>query len=189
MRTMNAKHPLLVSLATLTLCAGCASTGPNTERGAAAGAALGAVSGAVLGNNVGGGGHHALLGAALGAAAGGVAGGAYGNRRDRESGTAQQVVPPYASNQQYQYGQYGQYGGYVQNPPPTPTSEPQDNYTPQPSANTVWIRGHYEYAGDGQNYQWVPGHWETPPSGARTYVAGHWQQSSQGYVWMPGSWQ
>jgi len=177
---MKAKQPFLVSLVTVALCAGCASTGPNTERGAATGAVAGAIGGAILGNNVGGGGHHALLGAALGAAAGGAAGGAYGNRKDRENGTAQQVIPPTSS---------AQYGGYVQNPPPTPTSEPQDNYTPQSSPNTVWIRGHYEYTGDGQNYQWVPGHWETPPQGARNYVSGHWQQESQGYVWIPGSWQ
>jgi hypothetical protein len=176
---MNAKHPILLSLATVALCAGgCASSGPSTERGAATGAAVGALGGAILGNNVGGG-HHALLGAAIGAAAGGIAGGTYGNRRDRENGTAQQIIPNSSA----------QYGGYLQQPPPTPTSEPQDNYTPQPSPNTVWVRGHYEYAGDGRNYQWVPGHWETPPPGARTYVSGHWQQESQGYVWIPGSWQ
>ena len=183
MRRMKAKHPFFVSLATLAFCAGCASSGPSTERGAATGAALGAVGGAILGNNVGGGGHHALLGAALGAAAGGVAGGVYGNRRDQQNGTAQQIIPPTDSSAQ------AQYGGYVQNPPPTPTSEPQDTYTPQPSPNSVWVRGHYEYTGDGRDYQWVPGHWEVPPTGSRTYVAGHWQQESQGYVWVPGGWQ
>lgn len=181
---MKAYHPFLVSVVALALTAGCESTGPSTERGAATGAAVGAVGGAILGNNVGGGGHHALLGAALGATAGAVAGGAYGRRRDEENGTAHQIIPPTDES-----AQAGQYGGYVQNPPPTPTSEPQDQYTPQPSPNTEWVRGHWEYTGDGRNYQWVPGHWETPPPGTHTYVSGHWQQESQGYVWIPGSWQ
>lgn len=184
MRTMKAKQPFLVSLAAVALCAGCASTGPSTERGAVTGAAIGAVGGAILGNNVGGGGHHPLLGAAVGATAGAVAGGAYGNRKDREQGTARDVLPPANASTQY-----GSYGGYVQTPPPTPTSEPADNYTPQPSGNAVWVRGHYEYSGDGRSYQWVPGHWETPPAGARSYVAGHWEQQAQGYVWVPGSWR
>jgi hypothetical protein len=186
---MKATHPFLVTLAAASLLTGCASTGPNTERDAAAGAAVGAVGGAILGHNIGGG-DHPLLGAALGAAAGGVAGGAYGNRQDRANGTARQMIPD--ANGQYSNGTYNanaQSGVYVQQPPPTPTSEPQDNYTPQPAPNTVWVRGHYEYTGDGQNYQWVPGHWETPPSGATNYVAGHWQQQGQGYVWIPGGWQ
>lgn len=180
MRRMKANRTFLVPLLALALTAGCESTGPNTERGAATGAAIGAVGGAILGNNVGGG-HHALLGAALGAAAGGVAGGAYGNRRDREQGTARQIIPPVNENESAT-------GGYVAQPPPMPTSQPQDTYTPQPSPNSVWIRGHYDYVG-GQNYQWVPGHWETPPAGATNYVPGHWQQQNQGYVWVRGAWQ
>lgn len=177
---MNAKHTFLVSLASVALCAGCASSGPNTERGAATGAALGAVGGAVLGNNIGG--HHALLGAAIGAAAGGVAGGAYGNRRDQQQGTAYNTTPP-VTNQELATG------GWVQEPPPMPTSEPQDTYSPQPAPNAVWVRGHYEYTGDSRNYDWVPGHWETPPPGASHYVPGHWEQHSQGYAWISGNWQ
>ena len=185
MRSMKAKHPFLVSLASVALCAGCASSGPNTERGAATGAAVGAVGGAILGNNVGGGGHHALLGAALGAAAGGIAGGAYGNRRDQQQGTAYNTTPPVTSSELAT-------GGWVQAPPPMPASQPQDSYTPQPAGNAVWIRGHYEYTGNqssGQEYQWVPGHWETPPPGTSRYVPSHWEQHSQGYMWVPGNWQ
>lgn len=189
---MKAQHPFLISLAALALTAGCSSTGPNTERGAAAGAAIGALGGAVIGHNVGDGdtGNKAA-GAAIGAAAGGLAGAAVGRHQDRQAGTERDVVPAYgttASDYPQQYPAQN-YGGYVQNPPPTPTSEPQDTYTPQPSPNSVWVRGHYEYTGDGRNYQWVPGHWETPPQGARTYVAGHWRQDSQGYMWVPGRWQ
>jgi hypothetical protein len=178
---MNAKHPFLVSLASFALLgAGCASSGPSTERGAATGAAIGAVGGAVLGNNIGGGGHHPLLGAAIGAAAGGIAGGAYGNRRDREQGTAYNTIPPATETAN---------GGFVSAPPPMPTSEPQDSFTPQPAANAIWVRGHYEYTGDSRNYEWVPGHWETPPPGATRYMPSHWEQHAQGYVWVPGTWQ
>jgi hypothetical protein len=180
MPLMKANHPFLVSLATIALCAGCASSGPNTERGAATGAALGAIGGAVLGNNVGGGGHHALLGAAVGAAAGGVAGGAYGNRRDREQNTAYNTIPPTTASAN---------GGFVTQPPPMPASEPQESMTPQPAGNAAWIRGHYEYTGDSRNYQWVPGHWETPPSGTTRYIPSHWEQHSQGYAWVTGTWQ
>lgn len=193
---MNAKNTLLASLGALTLLAGCTSTGPNTERGAATGAALGALGGAVIGNNTGSG--HTAAGAAIGAAAGAVAGGMYGNRRDREQGTAQATLPPtdntYGTNtygtNTYGTNTYGATTGtVVQQPPPTPTSEPQDAYTPQPAPNTVWIRGHYDYTGDGQNYRWMPGHWETPPPGTRNYVPGHWQQQANGYSWVPGTWQ
>lgn len=85
---MKPPQPLVISLGILMPPIGCASSDPNTERGAATGAVVGAVGGAVLGNNVGGGGHHALLGAAAGAAAGGVADGMYCNRKDKEPGTA-----------------------------------------------------------------------------------------------------
>lgn len=190
MRLMKATKPFFISLAAAVILTGCSSTGPNTERGAAAGAAIGAIGGAVLGNNVGDG-DNTGKGAAIGAAAGAIAGGMYGNRRDREQGTARTYDGPFARNddQTYRQGTYAQQGGVVAQPPPTPTSEPQDNYTQQPSPNHVWVRGHYEYTGDGRNYQWVPGHWEIPPQGARTYVAGHWQQQSNGYVWVPGGWQ
>lgn len=61
------------------LLAGCESTGPNTQRGAATGAVAGAVIGGIIGHQSG----ETTAGAALGAAAGGLAGGAIGRQQDR----------------------------------------------------------------------------------------------------------
>lgn len=59
--------------------AGCSSTGPNTQRGAAAGAATGAVVGGIIGHQSGSTGK----GAAIGAAAGALGGAALGRQQDR----------------------------------------------------------------------------------------------------------
>jgi hypothetical protein len=69
--------PLL--LAGALVSAGCSSTGPNTQRGAAAGAATGAIIGGIIGHQSG----ETGAGAAIGAAAGGLAGGAMGRNQDR----------------------------------------------------------------------------------------------------------
>jgi uncharacterized protein YcfJ len=74
---MKTITPLL--LAGCVLAAGCSSTGPNTQRGAAAGAATGAIIGGIIGHQSG----ETAAGAAIGAAAGGLAGGAVGRQQDR----------------------------------------------------------------------------------------------------------
>lgn len=145
---------------------------PNqTARGAVAGAAAGAVLGGIIGNNSDHG--NTEKGAAIGAVAGGVAGAAMGRRADqREAGN---------------YGSADR-GYTVQSIPPTPVSEPHENPPPQPSSNAMWIRGHYEYAGSG--YQWQQGRWETPPAGARAWVQPSWQPAANGgYVYVRGHWQ
>lgn len=70
--------PLLLSGCVI-FAAGCSSTGPNTQRGAAAGAATGAIIGGIIGHQSG----ETTAGAAIGAAAGGLAGGAMGRQQDR----------------------------------------------------------------------------------------------------------
>jgi hypothetical protein len=170
---------LPIAAAIAALAAGCSSTStdnPNqTARGAAAGAATGAVLGAVIGNNAGGG--NAEKGAAVGAVAGGLAGAAIGHRADQREATAA-AAPVYSADQAYT----------VQAIPPAPVSEPQEAIPPQPSANSVWIRGHYEYTGNG--YQWQSGRWEVPPAGARTYIGPSWQTAANGgYVYVRGHWQ
>jgi len=163
------------------LAAGCASNdyasanNPNqTARGAVAGAATGAVLGSVIGNNSGSG--NAEKGAVIGAVAGGLAGAAIGHRADERETAAQ--PPVYSADTNYT----------VQSVPPAPVSEPQENIPPQPSGNAVWIRGHYEYNGNG--YQWMSGHWEVPPGGMRAYIGPSWQPAANGgYVYVRGHWQ
>jgi uncharacterized membrane protein YebE (DUF533 family) len=181
MPVMKANTTFIVSLVAAALSAGCASSGPSTERSAITGAALGAVGGAVLGNNVGGGGHHPFVGAALGAAAGGAAGAAIGNRRDRQNSTN---YPTAATTDGNSSGTW-----LVREPPPAPTSQPQEAFPPQPSAGAMWIEGHYEYNGDGSTYQWIPGRWEFPPANAHTFVRSHWERRSDGYAWVRGYWE
>lgn len=71
----------ITSILTLScvLLVGCSSTGPNTQRGAAAGAATGAVIGGIIGHQSG----ETGTGAAIGAAAGALGGAALGRQQDR----------------------------------------------------------------------------------------------------------
>jgi hypothetical protein len=179
-------HILTFPLATalLALGAGCSSgpeytsqypsSDPNqTARGAVAGAAAGAVLGGVIGANSDR--VSTEKGAAIGAVAGGLAGAAIGHRADQREASS---APVYSADTSYT----------VQTIPPAPVSEPQESIPPQPSPSAVWIRGHYSYTGSG--YQWQPGRWEVPPSGARTYIGPSWQPAANGgYVYVRGHWQ
>jgi hypothetical protein len=173
---MKAKTISFTVAATIAaLGGGCASStdysDPNqTARGAAAGAVAGAVIGGVVGNNSDR--VSTEKGAAIGAVAGGLAGAAIGHRADqREAARTTQDV-----------------GYTVQSIPPAPVSQPYETPPPQPSSNSVWVAGHYDYTGSG--YQWVPGRWEIPPAGARTWMQGSWQPAANGgYVYVRGHWQ
>jgi hypothetical protein len=186
---MNA-HTLTFPLAAalLALCAGCGSAsdyGPNqTARGAAAGAATGAVLGGVIGSNSDK--VSTEKGAAIGAVAGGLAGAAIGHQVDQREASAGTAAPVYSSTSTAPVSADSSYT--VQTIPPAPVSEPQESVPPQPSANAVWIRGHYSYTGNG--YQWQPGRWEVPPAGARQYIGPTWQPAANGgYVYVRGHWQ
>ena len=187
---MNA-HTISLPLAAalLALGAGCSSTSSSdypydknqTARGAVAGAATGAVLGGVVGANSDR--VSTEQGAAIGAVAGGLAGAASGHRADQREAAAQPPVYSSAATMPSASGTYT-----VQTIPPAPVSEPQESIPPQPSANAVWIRGHYEYTGSG--YQWQPGRWEVPPAGARNYIGPSWQTAANGgYVYVRGHWQ
>lgn len=156
--------------------AGCASDGSNTNRNR--GAAIGAATGAVVGGVVGSNSDRVTTeqGAAVGAVAGGLAGAAIGNRADNRN--AQATPPVYATDTSQ----------VVQSIPAAPVSEPQEAVPPQPSANAVWIRGHYAWTGN--QYQWQSGRWEVPPPGARNWVQPSWQPAQNGgYVYARGHWQ
>ncbi len=195
---------ITVSLVLATLCAGCAGTGPNTQRGAVGGAALGALAGGIIGNNHGS--HNTWSGAAIGAAAGGLAGAAIGNANDQERGTVygqsqydtrQQVytqpapvaaAPTYAQPAPV-YDQSSAEVVVVQ--PPTMPPPPREYVTVRPAREAVWVQGYYSYTGHrGNPYLWVPGHWEVPPPGPyRTFVQPRWERRPQGYVYIRGYWR
>lgn len=179
MRLMNANKSFLsVALALGLLGAGCSSSSDyipqsNTGRGAAVGAATGAVLGGVIGHQSG----DTTKGAVLGGVVGGVAGAAIGNQRDRR-----------AENDAAIYSSQDVAGGYVvQNPPPTPTSQPYETVPPRPSNNSVWLAGHYAF--NGSSYDWVPGRWEIPPAGATRWMPPAWQPQGTGYVYVRGHWE
>ncbi|HVS52738.1 MAG TPA: glycine zipper domain-containing protein [Opitutaceae bacterium] len=175
---MNPNKTLTVSLLSAALLAGCAApAGPNTQTGAGVGAAAGALAGGIIGHNTGSG--HTVGGAVIGAAAGGLAGAAIGNRRDNERTSD----PTYSTADT-------QTGYVVQQPPPSPTSNPHETMPPQPSPDAVWISGYWSYTGTGGNpYEWVPGRWEYPPQGLRTWSPPSWQRQGDGYVYVRGHWQ
>jgi outer membrane protein OmpA-like peptidoglycan-associated protein len=71
------------------LCAGCASTGPNTKKGGAIGAGAGAVVGGIIGHATG----STARGAIIGAAVGGTAGALIGRRMDRRAEELARQLP------------------------------------------------------------------------------------------------
>ena len=155
--------------------AGCSSTSDayQSQSKTAKGAEIGAVSGAVLGGIIGNNGPHGNTekGAAIGAVGGALAGAAIGNAADRRDEV-----------------RTGDSAYTVQSVPPAPTSQPYEQMPPQPSRDAVWVRGHYEYTGNG--YQWVAGRWDIPPSGMHTWIEPTWQPAANGgYIYTRGHWQ
>jgi len=175
---MNVNKTLIGTLVIAMLGAGCSSGGPSTRRGALGGAAAGAVLGGIVGHQSGEG----VAGAAIGAAAGGAAGAAIGNKTDRERGTLDSQTQPTIYDQRTTQ--------IIHSPPPTPTSQPYESIPARPAPDAVWIQGYYAYTGNSANpYEWVPGHWEIPPPGSRTWIPPSWQRSGDGYIYQRGHWQ
>jgi hypothetical protein len=180
-------HTLIspIAAALLALGAGCSSytNDPYDQNQTARGAVAGAATGAVLGGVVGANSDKVSTekGAAIGAVAGGLAGAAIGHRADQREAAA--TSTPVASSATSPDASYT-----VQTIPPAPVSEPQETMPPQPSPNSVWIRGHYVYTGSG--YQWQPGRWEIPLAGTTRYIGPSWQPAANGgYVYVRGHWQ
>lgn len=57
----------------------------------------------------------------------------------------------------------------------------------QPSAQHVWVPGHWRWL-DG-NYSWVSAHWELPPVPGAVWVEPRWEAKANGYVLVEGFWQ
>jgi hypothetical protein len=169
---MKATKTLTLSLLVTALGAGCASSGPNTRQGAAGGAIAGGIIGGIIGHQSG----ETGAGAAIGAAVGGASGAAIGNRADRDRGTMDRTP--------------ADRGYTVAQPPPMPTSNPREPIPARPAPQAMWIEGQWVYTGNPNSpYEWVSGHWEIPPPGARAWMPGNWQQSGNGYIYVRGHWQ
>jgi uncharacterized protein YcfJ len=167
---------LTLTVIAASLSPGCSSTPSDTQRGAAGGAALGAVAGAIIGNNRGSG--NAASGAAIGAAAGAVAGGALGRRSDRQRAAAST----------YGYEDGAVTNIYVDGGPPLPPAPLAESVTAQPTSEAVWIPGYWSFE-SGDRYEWVSGHWEIPPRGARSYQPPQWRRQGNGSVYVRGYWR
>jgi hypothetical protein len=72
--------------------------------------------------------------------------------------------------------------------PPAAPPPPREVVAVRPAREAVWVEGYYLYAGRGR-YEWVPGHWEIPPRGYRTYVRPGWARQGGSYVYVRGYWR
>jgi hypothetical protein len=56
-----------------------------------------------------------------------------------------------------------------------------------PSRGHVWIPGFYAWRG--RDYQWMPGHFELPPTGFGRWRPGQWRHDRRGWYFVEGHWQ
>ncbi|HET7534951.1 MAG TPA: YXWGXW repeat-containing protein [Candidatus Didemnitutus sp.] len=183
---MISRYVTVPALALSVLLGGCASSGPNAQRGAAAGGALGAIAGAIIGNNSHGG--NGATGALIGAAFGAVAGGAAGSMKDEENAAKQQQR--YDSSVPYQPPQHHRtYSSVpaVSHVPSPPSSMPNETIPPSPNSAAIWVPGYWDY--NGVSYVWMPGRWEIPPPDKQDFMAGHWEVHDNAYVFVRGHWE
>ena len=57
---------------------------------------------------------------------------------------------------------------------------------PRPSSSHVWIAGYWTWR-DNQ-YQWLSGHWQLPPSPNATWVPPRWESENGAYRFYEGYW-
>ena len=70
---------------------------------------------------------------------------------------------------------------WVTDPPPPLRVEVRPS---PPTEFAIWIDGYWAWGGN--DYYWVPGHWERSPRGV--WVPGRWEQGDRGYYWVKGHW-
>ena len=66
-------------------------------------------------------------------------------------------------------------------PPPEVEAPPAP-----PAPRYVWEPGHWLW--NGTQFLWDQGKYVEKPTAATAYVAGHWQEYSDGWGWVPGHW-
>ena len=78
----------------------------------------------------------------------------------------------------------------VAQPPPVPASTPRHMKPVRPAREAVWIDGYWAYTGNpAAPYEWMAGHWEIPPPGARSWVPSGWQPAGSSYIFVRGRWR
>ena len=73
---------------------------------------------------------------------------------------------------------------YVKKTPPQKIVEIQ---TQRPSANVIWIEGHWLWHPYQHKYIWVKGHWKKVYR-RKIWVKGYWGKTRYGWVWNTGHW-
>lgn len=68
-------------------------------------------------------------------------------------------------------------------PPPRRAEIPP----PAPSADALWLVGHWNW--NGANYVWTPGSYIARPTPTANWVPGYWEQETRGWVWTGGHWE
>lgn len=58
-----------------------------------------------------------------------------------------------------------------------------------PGPTYVWVDGSWHYNRPTQAYVYREGYWVVPARPGKTWVAGHWVQTSRGWRYVEGHWQ
>jgi hypothetical protein len=70
--------------------------------------------------------------------------------------------------------------------PAIPAALPEER-PKAPSMAHVWIAG--QHTRKKNQWVWVPGHYDVPPSPEQVWVPGHWVSHLHGFAWIPGAWR
>lgn len=73
---------------------------------------------------------------------------------------------------------------YVRTRPPAAIVEVRGS---APDAGHEWIPGYHAWRGN--EYVWVPGHWDRRPRPHAVWVSGQWRQHGDGWYWVEGHWK
>ena len=72
---------------------------------------------------------------------------------------------------------------------PTSAPPPVRVENPGPArGGYLWVRGYYQWNQGGNQYEWVPGHWEREKAGMQ-WFDGRWELQGNVYVWVEGGWK
>jgi len=70
--------------------------------------------------------------------------------------------------------------------PAIPAALPEER-PKAPSSAHVWIAG--QHTRKKNQWVWVSGHYDVPPSPEQVWVPGHWVSHLHGFAWIPGAWR
>jgi hypothetical protein len=154
--------------------AGCLGSSPSIRQEVVGGSVAVPVQKSVAGNQQGSGGATRTKGLALGPTT--------GVGRSAAAGPTTEGVTRDVSRVNLRY--------MVEQPPPMPESKPSYRTPTRPAREAIWIEGYWAYTGNpNAPYEWMSGHWEIPPPGARSWVPSGWQRAGKNYVFVRGGWR